>query len=365
MRNRTERPGNNTLQALKKSKERLRLSQQFASIGNWEWDIATGDMYWSDQIWTLFGLPAGSFEPSHEKFLEYIHPDDRNTVVRAIDDSLHHGTPFKVEHHIVWPNGRIHWLKQIGNIIRNPLGKPIRMLGLTSNIDEQKYHERERMRQLEQQCSALTREVHHRIKNNLQGIIGLLRNNLNNSASNPRIAVEKAITQIRSIAIIHDLQARRDGNEVLLCDMIPAIVEGHTLPGQGVAEIDLSLKIDRPLQLLDEEAVSIALIFNELITNALKHADRQNMHEKVSVSLQVTSGQGEISIHCPGGRLPEGFDFQTGSGYGTGLELIRALLPPDGMSIQYRQNPTGVTTDVLLQAPIVQYHTLPEQDCHP
>ncbi len=343
MRNKTDRPDDNTLKALKKSEKRLRLSQQFANIG----------------------LPAGSFEPSHEKFLEYIHPDDRDIVVRAIDDSLHHGTTFKVEHHIVWPNGRIHWLKQTGNIIRNPLGEPIRMLGLTSNIDEHKYHERERMRQAEQQRNALIREVHHRIKNNLQGIIGLLRNNLNNSASNPRIAVEKAITQIRSIALIHDLQGRRDGNEVLLSDMIPAIVEGHTTPGHGAAKIDLSLKIDNPLQLLDKEAVSVALILNELITNALKHANRQDAHDKVSVSLQIISSRGEISIHCPGGRLPEGFDFQAGSGYGTGLELIRALLPPDGMSIQYRQTPAGVTTDVLLQAPIVQCCTLPERDCHP
>ena len=360
MRHKTDSPNESILRTPKKSKKGLHLGQQFVNSGNWEWDIATGDMYWSDQIWTLFGLPADLFVPNHEKFLEYIHPDDRGIVIRAIDDSLHHGTVFKVEHHIVWPNGRVHRLKQTGNIIRNPHGKPIRMLGVTRNIDERKYYEREWMREAEQQRNVLIREVHHRIKNNLQGIIGLLRSNLNNSASNPRIAVEKAITQIRSIAIIHDLQSRRDNNEVLLCDMIPAIVENHSIPDQGVAEIDLSMDVDIPLQLLDEEAVPVVLILNELITNAFKHANWQNTHDRVNISLQVTSGRGKISIHCPGGRLPEGFNFQAGSGYGTGLELIRALLPPDGMSIQYRQTRTGVITEVLLQAPIVQRHILPK-----
>jgi len=351
----------NTLQALKESEERLRLSQKFANLANWEWDIATGNLYWSDQMWILFGLPAGSFEPSFERCLECVHPDDRDTLVRAIDDSLHYGTTYDVEHRTIWPDGSIHWLRETGNVARDPHGKPTRMLGVTSNIDQHKYFEREQARQAEQQRNVLIREVHHRIKNNLQGIVGLLRNNLTNMADNPDVMVNKAITQINSIALIHGIHGQRDGRELLLCELIPAIVEGHTYPGQGVSEIDLSLNTDNPLQLLDKEAVPVALILNEFITNALKHASRQGAHDKASVSLHVVNGQGKISIHCPGGRLPEGFDFHTGSGLGTGLKLIRALLPPEGISIEYRQTTLGVTTDVLLQAPIVRPYTSPEQ----
>ncbi len=350
----------NALQALQKSEERLRLSQQFANVGNWEWDIVTGNLYWSDQMWILFGFSVNPFEPSYERCLERVHPDDREMLVRAIEDSLHHGATYNVEHRTIWPDGSIHWLRETGNVDRDSQGKPIRMLGLTSNIDQRKYLEQEQVQQAEQQRNVLIREVHHRIKNNLQGIIGLLRTNLTSMASDPGMAVEKAITQIKSIALIHGIQGQRDGKELLLCEMIPAIVEGYTIPGQGIAEIDLSMEVDTPLQLLDREAVPVALILNELITNALKHANRQNMHDRVNISLQVISGRGEISIHCPGGRLPTGFDFQAGSGFGTGLELVRALLPPESMSIQYQQTRAGVITDVLLQAPIVQRHILPK-----
>jgi len=350
----------NTLQALQKSEERLRLSQQFANVGNWEWDIVTGNLYWSDQMWTLFGFSVHPFEPSYERCLERVHPDDQEMLVRAIEDSLHNGSTYDVEHRTIWPDGSIHWLRETGNVDRDPHGKPVRMLGLTSNIDQRKYLEQEQVRQAEQQRNVLIREVHHRIKNNLQGIIGLLRNNLRSATSDPETAVKKAITQIKSIALIHGIQGQRDGNELLLCEMIPAIVEGHTIPGQDISEIDLSMEIDTPLQLLEKEAVPVALILNELITNALKHANWQNTHDGVNVSLQVISGRGEISIDCPGGRLPAGFDFQAGSGFGTGLELVHALLPPEGMSIQYQQTRAGVTTGVLLQAPIVRCHILPK-----
>jgi len=355
----------NTLQALKKSEERLRLSQKCANIGNWEWDIITGDLYWSDQHWALFGLPAKSFEPSYERFLESIHPDDRDTVIRAIEDSHHHGITYDVEHRIVWPNGEIHWVRGTGNVDYDSHGKPARMLGVISNIDQHKYIEYNQLRQAEQQRNALIREVHHSIKNNLQGIVGLLRNSLKNKANDPRVAVEDAITQVNAIAHIHGIQGRRDGKELLLCEMIPAIVKGHMAQNQDVGEINLSLKIENSLQLLDKEAVPVALIINELITNALKHANKKKANDKISVSLHVVNDRGEISIHCPGGRLPDGFDFQAGTGYGTGLELIRALLPPEGMSIQYRQTQSGVTTDVLLQAPIVRHCTLSEQEYRP
>lgn len=353
----------NTLQALKKSEERLRLSQKFANIGNWEWDIVTGELLWSEQMWVLFGLPTDSFALNFERYLERVHPDDRNILTNAINDSINHETIYDIEHRIIWPDGSIHWLRETGNVIRGSHGKPIRMLGLTSNIDQRKLLEQEQARQADQQRNLLIREVHHRIKNNLQGIVGLLRNNLTNMTDDPGAMVNKAITQINSIALIHGIHGQHDGRELLLCELLPAIVDGHTSPHQGASEIDLSLTIDNPLQLLDKEAVPVALILNEFITNALKHANRRDEYDRVSVSLQVINSRGEINIHCPGGRLPAGFDFETGSGHGTGLKLIRALLPPEGMSIKYRQTCLGVITSVLLQAPIVRPYTSPVQGC--
>jgi len=349
----------NALLALQKSEARLRLSQQLANVGNWEWDIASGSVYWSEQMWSLFGREINSFPPTYKLFLQSIHPDDRDMMIQTINNALRRNTSYDVEFRAIWPNGETHWLRDIGSVDNSGHEKTERMLGLVLNIDQRKHNEQKQARQAEEQRNTLVREVHHRIKNNLQGIIGLLRNTLKNEASNPRTAVEKAITQINAIALIHGIHGQQNEGDLLLCEMLPAIVHNHVLPGQDIADIDLSVDIDCPLQLQNSEAVPVALILNELITNALKHAS--NAHERVGVSLDVVKGQGAIRIHCPGGHLPAGFDFQRGEKFGTGLELVRALLPPAGMSIQYQQIPTGVTTEVMLQSPIVR-STAKEQD---
>ncbi len=348
----------NILQALQRSEERLRLSQRFANIGSWEWDIATGSVYWSEQVWPLFGLPVNSFEPSYARFLDHVHADDRGTVVCALKESLARGNPFDVEFRIAWPDGSIHWLRGTGNVDRDAGGEPVRMLGVVSNIDQHKSLEREIARQADRQRNLLVREVHHRIKNNLQGIVGLLRNNMLDMSGTARVMLKKTITQINSIALIHGIHGQRDGRELLLCELLPAIVEGHATVDRELAQIDFSQHVDNPLQLLDREAVPIALILNELITNAVKHADRRDGRDRVNVSLHIQDGVGEIRIYCPGGRLPEGFDFHSGSGHGTGLSLIRALLPAEGISVRYQQTEAGVSTVVRLTAPLVRaYHS--------
>jgi len=171
--------------------------------------------------------------------------------------------------------------------------------------------------------------------------------------------MERAINQINSIALVHGIHGQHDGRELLLCEMVPAIVESHHAPAGEARVVDLHSEVVTPLRVQDSEAVPVALILNELITNAIKHADSAHGRAPVRVSLSVNEGVGDLSIHSPGARLPEGFDFSSGAGQGTGLELIHALMPPEGMSIDYRQAPDGVTTEVRIQSPVVFLHSAP------
>lgn len=124
--------------------ERLRRSQNFANIGTWDWDIQTGDLYWSERIPRLFGYSDNEIETSYANFLSSLHPDDKENVVNAINSCIEHGTDYDIEHRIIRPDGQVRWLHEKGDVVRNEAGQPLHMLGVVIDINERKQLEQER-----------------------------------------------------------------------------------------------------------------------------------------------------------------------------------------------------------------------------
>ncbi|MGD7035644.1 PAS domain S-box protein [Methylotuvimicrobium buryatense] len=118
-------------------KERLRRGQIFANIGTWEWNIQSGDLFWSERIAPLFGYPDGNLETSYENFLNAIHPEDRQAVVKAVSACLEYDEPYNIEHRVIWPDGTERWLLERGAVVRDE-GKPTQMLGVVQDIDDRK-----------------------------------------------------------------------------------------------------------------------------------------------------------------------------------------------------------------------------------
>ena len=139
--------------AIEHHKERLRRGQNFANIGTWDWNILTGELYWTERIAPLFGYPAGDLETSYDNFLAAIHPDDRKSVVHAVNACLERDLPYEIEHRVVWPDGTVRWLLEKGAVVRDETGKPIQMLGVVQDINDRKQIEEElieRDRQLQE-----------------------------------------------------------------------------------------------------------------------------------------------------------------------------------------------------------------------
>lgn len=120
----------------KEAEERLALALKAAQMGTWEWNISTGELTWSDQLKVLFGLKP-SETVTYEKYLQLIHPEDRLKMQATIKQAIKTGEGYKAEHRIIWPNGSVHWLLGQGQAFLEN-GKPVRMLGTSSNIDERK-----------------------------------------------------------------------------------------------------------------------------------------------------------------------------------------------------------------------------------
>ena len=131
--------------------ERLRRGQRYANIGTWEWQINTGELFWTEGIGPLFGYQRVDIEASYDNFLNAVHPDDRAKVEAAVNNCIENDTPYEIEHRVVWPDGTVRWLLERGAVTRDEEGKPLRMLGVVQDIDNRKRTElalSERERQL-------------------------------------------------------------------------------------------------------------------------------------------------------------------------------------------------------------------------
>ncbi len=138
-------------QAAEASKERLRRGQVYANIGTWDWNIVSGELFWTERIAPLFGYPEGDLDTSYDNFLEAVHPDDRQAVIDAVNACVERDEPYEIEHRVIWPDGTVRWLLERGAVIRDAKGNPLSMLGVVQDIDDRKRAEvalAERERQL-------------------------------------------------------------------------------------------------------------------------------------------------------------------------------------------------------------------------
>lgn len=181
-------------QKLKSSERRLAEAQKIAHIGNWEWKIRENSLWWSDEIYRIFGISPNAFPATYDAFLDAIHPEDRNRVEQSVTAALHHGTPYDIEHRIVRPDGTIRVVHEEGHVETDPEGEPCRMAGTVHDITRRKHLENQLIRSQKMEAiGRLTGGVAHDFNNLLSLIIGyseLLLQDL----SDPVVCAEHART---------------------------------------------------------------------------------------------------------------------------------------------------------------------------
>ena len=123
---------------LQVSEERLKEAQRIAHLGTWSVDLNSGNLYWSDEIFHIFGVNQGEYTPSYDNFYSAIHPDDVEAVKRSETRARQQDKPHSVDHRIVRPNGELRWVHEEARVIRNARGEPERLAGTVQDITARK-----------------------------------------------------------------------------------------------------------------------------------------------------------------------------------------------------------------------------------
>ncbi len=128
-------------EALSRSESSLANAQRIAHIGNWDWNVVTNDLYWSDEIYRIFGQTPRSFEGTYPAFLGFIHPEDLHLVVDAVNTALDHGKPYSIDHRILLPDGTQRIVHEQAEITFDSTGKPLMMCGTVQDVTARKVME--------------------------------------------------------------------------------------------------------------------------------------------------------------------------------------------------------------------------------
>ena len=119
-------------------RDRWREAQRIARIGNWEWDFATSELWWSDEIYRLFGVDKSTFTPTYETFLDRVHPDDLEAVREGIGRAQLGEEPLSLDHRILLPDGRARVLQSWAKPIYDGGETPARLAGTVYDVTERK-----------------------------------------------------------------------------------------------------------------------------------------------------------------------------------------------------------------------------------
>ncbi len=125
-------------EVLRKSESRLMQAQRIAALGNWELDMQTNALYWSDENFDIYELDKSKVTATYDAMLSRIHPDDRADLGNTYRAAIENKEKFEHNHRLLFEDGRVKYVNQQCEFLFNEQGKPLQAFGTTQDITRQK-----------------------------------------------------------------------------------------------------------------------------------------------------------------------------------------------------------------------------------
>ncbi|MEW8351522.1 MAG: HD domain-containing phosphohydrolase [Candidatus Thiodiazotropha taylori] len=227
------------------NQKRLKKTQQLARLGSWELDLVSGTLYWSDEVFSIFGLNPSDFVPGFEAFLEHVHPEDRDSVKMTYLNAVKDKQAYDLVHRIIRKdNDDIQYVHELADHATNEDGEVIRSIGTVQditnlvNLDEERQHYMEKFRNsLEKTVIVVSATLEKRDpytaghQRNVSELAVSIAKELNLS--------DEIISGIRLGSIIHDIGKINIPSEILtrpgkLSDLEFEMIKTHPLHGSEI-----------------------------------------------------------------------------------------------------------------------------------
>ena len=462
-------------QALQANETRLMEAQHLAQIGNWELDLATSTLTWSDEIFRIFEIDPAKFTASYDTFLALIHPEDRDLVNETYRTSVETRAPYEIVHRLLMTDGRVKYVQEHGETFYDEAtGQPLRSTGTVQDITVLKQaelalmqseslfrtlatvapvgifrtdatgnclyvnerwcaitglsadsaagygwttalHQDDRARVAEEWAQALRdhrpfrseyrfrttdrmetwvvgqaqaeldrdgrtlgyvgtitdiserkhielrieaslreketllREVHHRVKNNLQIISSLLHFQAKKAQHEIELtALREGQDRLRAMILVHELLYRStDLHRISLGEYLTTLTDQLQRSfREAAAHIQLRVETD-DLSVPATIALPCGMIVTELVTNTFKYAYPSGAAGPLVIRIATGEESFLLSVSDRGVGLPEQFDLKQSSSFG--LQLVANLADQLGATLT---RPPGIGTNMALEVPL-------------
>ncbi|SCA57197.1 putative Histidine kinase [Candidatus Terasakiella magnetica] len=350
--------------ALKRSQERLRMSQQFAKIGTWDWHIEEDKLFWSDQVFPLLGIINDGVEERTQRFRDWVHPEDCDYVYQAFIKCFKKGEHFDCEHRVLWPDGTVRWVHEQGDVVRNTEGRAVRMVGVIHDVSEKKRREKELERarhaadDANQAKSEFLSRMSHELRTPLNAILGFAQL-LGMSGKNPLVERQKSqvgqivaagnhlMDLINEVLDLARIEAGRLNLSLEPVDMASLMEECFDISESLAKDKDIDLHLNGALDIsLWVDRTRLKQILLNILSNAIKYnelggfvkfeahqVDEHWVEFRVSDDGPGIRAEQKDQIFMPFNRL--GAENSQIEGTGIGLTLTKQLVEAMGGTIGF------------------------------
>lgn len=257
-------------------------------IGVWDWNIQTGETFFNERWAEIIGYTIEELQPiSIETWIKYAHPDDLEGSNKALQAHFEGKTEFYDFHsRMKHKNGKWIWVHDRGKVFEfDEKGNPLRMCGSHIDISEQKELEINLKQSLKER-EILLKEVHHRVKNNLQILLSIVRLKSKNKNINTSVIEDSVHSLARAYEAVYksDKLDKIKVNEYINQVVCP-IVHIHDVKFESdVTEFETTIDF----------LIPIGLILTELVNNTIKHAFINPKNKKINIRTEIKDN--EITI---------------------------------------------------------------------
>ncbi|MFQ3620331.1 MAG: histidine kinase dimerization/phosphoacceptor domain -containing protein [Spirochaetales bacterium] len=304
-----------TYLSLLESYDLLEEMSKLVGVAAWKVDVKTNKIYWTKGLYSLYEMEIPS-PLTFENILELELPPYRPIHQKAVADLMENGTSFDIEVETYTLKGNLRWFRIVGKPVYQE-GKLTHRMGITLDITERK--------RLMQEKEALLREVHHRVKNHFNTVIGLL--DLQSSTTeHPQVQESLSIAKLRlkTLSVLYNKLYLSKNLHLIslkqyLDDLVKEIISSYPIT------TPLQVQVSLPELYCDPVRLSyLGIIVNELVTNALKYAFVGSETGRLEITGKEEGAFLHLTIQDDGVGLPESIPSDNSTSFG--VQMVQLLV---------------------------------------